>query len=708
MAIFNFFGNGKKNNEPPIPIEDETDAALAKLVADTEAHDLGVSAEDAKAVDLDATPSPEEEAANADAKDQDMAGAPEDGVLTVDAVLGNKKLHPEVTKAVNAPAAPVEEKNETEVEISAPNDSVLKVDDGEDEVDDDIKEGSEDANDNGVPDTEETGIDGYRVLNAEDDAEDKDTAVKVDEAAPSEDAAARESTEETPTTSPAGTQEAMSAEAPIETDSNSLFAGKEPANVLHFFEEICGIPHGSGNTKAISDYLVNFANERGLKVRQDKLNNVVIRKDAAPGYEAAEPLLLEGHMDMVCEKNPGVTLDMAKEAIHLMLDADGETIHADGTTLGADDGIGVAIMLGLLDEKDLPAPALECVFTVDEETGMDGAQGIDVSDLKAHRMLNLDSEDEGVFTAGCAGGSHVDVLFQSDKYFDRKEKRGYVAEVSVRGCRGGHSGEMIQEGRAHANQVLGRLLLRVLGLAEFNLVKITGGTKDNAITREAAAELVLPDEIDRGAVNRLVTELDAAVKKEYELTDPDITVGILWKETRSALAMKKKVSANVARFLATAPYGVQEYSAAVKGQPQTSLNMGVLRTTDRGVEMSFLIRSSINTQRDMLTERVVSIAETLKATAQVASSYPAWEFVQNSAFRDTMCRVYKEQTGRDPQIAIIHGGVECGLFAGKIPDLDAVSIGPDTHDIHTPNEHIGIGTIGRTYDFVKELLKNLK
>lgn len=479
---------------------------------------------------------------------------------------------------------------------------------------------------------------------------------------------------------------------------------REPKDVLHYFEEIAAIPHGSGNTKGISDYIVNFAKSHHLRYVQDKLNNCIVYREASAGCGDAPVMILQGHMDMVCEKNADVSIDMEKEPIRLVLDADGDTLRAEGTTLGADDGAAVAMMLAVLADDTLVHPALECVFTVDEETGMYGAEGLDCTKLSGRRLLNLDSEDEGLITAGCAGGAMVEVAFP-EKEDDRKVRSGLRAKLLIDGLRGGHSGEMIGLGRASANVLLGRILYAVHQKNPFRIAAVNGGTKDNAIPRSAEAELLFPEDTDAAALKRGIEELAEAIRKEYRDTDPDIQIRIQFSGRGKKEVLRRKTAENLMLFLAAFPQGVMEYTSQDHTSPQTSLNMGVLKTDADGVTAVFLLRSSINSQKRALENHLSALAQVSGADVKELSAYPAWEFVPKSQFRDTCVRIYKELTGKKARVLVIHGGVECGLLADRMPGLDAVSIGPNIRDIHTPAEHISIASIARTYDYVKAILK---
>ena len=470
----------------------------------------------------------------------------------------------------------------------------------------------------------------------------------------------------------------------------------EPRGVFRFFEELCAIPHGSSNTKAVSDWLMDFARERGLEAYQDGLNNVIIIKEATSGYESAEPVILQGHMDMVCEKAPGCAKDMEKEGLDLAVD--GDAVYAEGTTLGGDDGIAVAMALAILDADDIPHPRLEAVFTVDEEIGMLGATALDVSMLRGRRMLNLDSEEEGVFTVGCAGGN----LTQCTLPLTRAPYAGKALTVTVGGLRGGHSGAEIDKGLGNANMLMGRLLYAASRKAELRLVEVNGGLKDNAIPRETVATLVTTDP---EAVLAVCRELDAQLKNEYRTTDPDVFVTAA--ESTASLPMDDDTTRRVLCFLTCAPNGIQSMSADMPGLVQTSLNLGILTTADSEVNASFCVRSSVDSQKQMLVERLVCLTETMGGTVEVFGDYSGWEYRPDSPLRDLLVEVFTEQYGYAPKIEAIHAGVECGIFAGKLPGLDCVSLGPDLTEIHTPRERLHIQSTGRIWRLLLETLKSL-
>ena len=481
-----------------------------------------------------------------------------------------------------------------------------------------------------------------------------------------------------------------------------ILKDKQPQALLHYFEEIAAIPHGSGNTKAIRAYLVGFAKERGLRHLEDKAGNVVIYKDASAGYEDAAPVILQGHMDMVCEKRQGVSIDMEREPIKLRLDDD--FLSAEGTTLGADDGVAIAAMLAILDDDTLAHPPLECLMTVDEETGLYGALQFDASALRGRRLLNLDSEEEGLMTAGCAGGAHVCCTVP----VSRKNKHGLPLHLTISGLKGGHSGDEIGSGRASANQLMGRLLQTLRGKTVLRLLALDGGSKDNAITRECEADVLLPEAASRSKIEKALRAFEAQLKNEYQFTDPDVSVGYTWEEERKCRVVGKKTTDRLVRLLPCLPYGVQEYSPVFHGLPQTSLNLGSLHLKEEALEADFLVRSSIDSQKAMMTARLAALLELADGAAQVESEYPAWQYVSKSPFRETCIAVYRQLTGKEPRVEMIHGGLECGIFSGKMQGLDAVSIGPDTEGIHTPDERVSLSSLERMWQYVTALLAALK
>lgn len=472
----------------------------------------------------------------------------------------------------------------------------------------------------------------------------------------------------------------------------------EPRGVFRFFEELCAIPHGSTHTKAISDWCVAFAEERGLEHWQDAANNVVIIGKATPGYENAETIILQGHLDMVCEKAADCEKDMTREGLDLAID--GDYVYAKGTTLGGDDGIAVAMALAILDDASIPHPRIEAVFTTDEEIGMVGAEAMDMSPLKGRKLLNIDSEVEGILTVSCAGGNTSLCTLP----VSRAAFTGTALSVTVDGLRGGHSGVEIDKGRANASVLCGRVLWEIGRKTDMRLVSVAGGLKDNAIPAAATAQVVVADE---QAARAAASDLEKALQNEFRVTDPAVRVTVqAAKNTETP--MDEDSTARAVCVLTCMPNGIQTMSADIAGLVQTSLNLGVLNTRSDCLQASFCVRSSVATEKEMLKNRLVCLMEQLGGTVTFAGDYPAWEYKADSALRELMTAVFREQYGRDPKIEAIHAGLECGLFSGKLPGLDCVSIGPDMHDIHTPRERLSIASTQRVWKYVLEVLKRSK
>lgn len=473
----------------------------------------------------------------------------------------------------------------------------------------------------------------------------------------------------------------------------------DPSRVFHYFRQISAIPHGSHHTKAISDYLAAFARERGLSYVQDEANNVIIAKEASEGCESAQPIALQGHIDMVLASEPDKEIDLLQEPITIV--EDGDWMRADGTTLGADNGIAVAIMLAILEDETAAHPYLECIFTSDEEVGLIGATAIDLSGLKSRRLLNLDSEEEGVFCAGCAGGAEV-VCRMPLKW---KTRRGKILHIMVSGLRGGHSGSEIHIGSANANVLLARILYGLFEEYPMRLVRIGGGDADNAIPTNAAASVLFPHAADAERVEALFRGMAEEMEQEYKVTDPDMRWKAEWEETDGVRAASKKLTENLLGYLMAVPNGVTHMSPVIRQMPQTSLNLGILRTDKEGVKLEFMVRSGVNSQTTYLCDRLVCLTKGFGGEAVVRSSYPAWEYRQDSPFRDLCVSTYRELTGKEPGVEVIHAGLECGILAGKLEGLDCISAGPDLENVHTVKERMKISSVEAVWTFVRRLLE---
>ena len=479
--------------------------------------------------------------------------------------------------------------------------------------------------------------------------------------------------------------------------SERKLQGLEPESVFRYFEEICAIPHGSRNTKAISDYLVSFAKAHGLRYRQDESNNVVIFAPGTCGLEDHESVILQGHMDMVCEKDASCPLDMAVDGLDVT--HDGCCIFAKGTTLGGDDGIAVAYALAILDDNTIAHPPLEVIVTVDEEIGMLGAAAMDLADVKGRTMLNLDSEDEGIFTVSCAGGATCTVSLNAE----RKAVYGPCVRLSVEGLRGGHSGAEIHKNRANANKVMGDFLGRIQKLMPLCLTSFSGGSKDNAIPRACQATVVAMG-IGLERINDIAAQLQQEVRETYD--EPEALVQAFDVDALGGNALTTAATADVISLLCAAPNGVQAYCPDMPELVQTSLNLGIAKLGDR-FTATFSVRSSVNAEKEGLITKLKELADFYNGTYSQSGTYPAWEFKKDSRLRDVMVPIYTRMFGKEPKVLAIHAGLECGLLGDKLPGLDCVSIGPQMHDIHTSREKLEIASTKRTWDFLLEVLKAL-
>lgn len=475
-------------------------------------------------------------------------------------------------------------------------------------------------------------------------------------------------------------------------------AGLEPAAVFGYFEKICSIPHGSGNTKAISDYLVSFAQEHGIRYVQDELNNVIMFQEGTCGMENHAPVIIQGHMDMVCEKDEDCPIDLQTQGLEVT--HDGSYVFAKGTTLGGDDGIALAYALAILADKSIAHPPLEVVITVDEETGMEGATGIDLSELQGRTLINIDSEEEGVFTVSCAGGARSTITMP----IQRRAVYGPCVKLTVDGLQGGHSGVEIHKNRANANKVMGEFLSRIQKLMPLCLTKLSGGSKDNAIPRSCTVTLVaMGSHIER--INEVAEQLQQEIREQYD--EPEAVIFGDDVDAFGGNALSTGDTAKVIALLCAAPNAVQAWSQDIPGLVQTSLNLGIAKLEKQELRLTFAVRSSVDQEKRDLLARIRELAAFHGASCGEMGDYPAWEYQKDSRLRDTMVRVYQEMFGKNPQVVAIHAGLECGILSSKLPGLDCVSIGPEMHDIHTSRETLGIASTKRTWEFLLETLKAL-
>ena len=441
----------------------------------------------------------------------------------------------------------------------------------------------------------------------------------------------------------------------------SVLANYEPKSVFSYFEKLCTIPRGSGNTDGIASYLVSFAEEHGLENYRDAANNVIIRKPASAGYENADTIILQGHHDMVCEKEDGLDFDFAKDAIQPVVD--GDWIRAKGTTLGGDNGIAVAMILAILSDDSLAHPPIEALITADEEIGMLGAFALDCSQLKGHKLINLDSEYEGVLMCSCAGGVNV----RSTIPVARERITGAVIDIAVKGLTSGHSGVEIDKGRA------------------------------NVVEPCKAAE-----------VCEIVQKLGAQYAGEYATAEPNMQISALAGETRTVDVLTTAGTEKVWQVLVSLPDSVQAMCIDMPGLVQTSTNFGTLKLEENALSISNTVRSSITAQKEWIVEKISAIVKLAGGTTTTDGNYPGWAYNPHSVVKETILSAYKTLFNKEATVEAVHAGIECGLFSDSIPNLDCVAIGPDMGDVHTPREHLSISSSQRTYELLKLVLAESK
>lgn len=473
----------------------------------------------------------------------------------------------------------------------------------------------------------------------------------------------------------------------------------EPKTVFKWFYEISQIPRGSGNEKAISGFLVNFAKDRNLEVHQDKAMNVIIKKAGTAGYENSPVVILQGHMDMVCEKESSSAHNFLKDPIKFVVKDD--MLYADKTTLGGDDGIAVAYCLALLDSNDIPHPPLEVLITTEEETGMGGAMALTAEHLQGNRLLNIDSEEEGIFLVSCAGGANINIFFD----IKREPLKNTTVKITISGLLGGHSGIEIKNQRANAIKLLGRILSHIKKHEKINIVEIAGGSKHNAIPKESFA-ILTAENADK--VLQLAQEAAEGLKAEYKTVDKDICIIAEKTATAKSEMFTSCLTENIIDFMMIIPDGVQYMNMDIPGLVQTSLNNGVLEEIDGKIKFTTSVRSSVKNSLDEVADIIRIQAERTGAKYEKCSEYPAWEYSADSKVREIAVKTYKDLYGKEPQITAIHAGLECGLLKKILPEADAISFGPNLYDVHTPNEHMNIPSVERTWKFLLAYLKNLK
>lgn len=473
------------------------------------------------------------------------------------------------------------------------------------------------------------------------------------------------------------------------------YSDLKPEKVFYYFQKISDIPRGSGNERAVAEFVCKTALELGYKAEIDAANNVFVKANATVGYENHTPIMLQGHLDMVCEANRNIKHDFLTDPIELVLD--GDLLRANGTTLGADNGVAVATMLAILD-SDTPHPALECLFTTCEETGLDGMRAFDATKANSRRLINLDSAGEGEATVSCAGGVRSHIHFDADLTPLNGED---VISIEIGGLFGGHSGEDINLGRIGAVSTMGRILYSISKNSHLRIVSIEGGSRDNAIPRECVATIAVDNK------NALISALQVEEAKiRSELVADDAGFKVIISECTAETALTEERSKQMISLLRTLPNGVHGMSTQVNGLVETSSNLAVIRQNNNSWEIVVSSRSLVESKLDDMENRVECAAIAVDATFEHTSRYPGWDYLEGSPMQKLYLDTYKDLFGKEARVIGIHAGLECGLLKGKLPDMDMISIGPDIKNLHSPDEVLSVSSLARMWDLVCAMLKN--
>lgn len=485
--------------------------------------------------------------------------------------------------------------------------------------------------------------------------------------------------------------------------SNNILKDLEPKEVYKYFAEICDIPRGTGNEKGISDYLVNFAKSHNLEVIQDKALNVIIRKDAAPGYENAPTVILQGHMDMVCEKNSDTVHDFEKDPLKLKID--GDLIKAEGTTLGADNGIAIAFALAILDSKYIAHPKLEVIITTGEEAGLDGATALDGKNISGRVLINIDSEEEGRLLVSCAGGVRNSVSLEVKREVIDKDE--VFCALRIRGLKGGHSGMEIDKGRGNSNKLMGRILMDLYKKYQIKISSLNGGAKHNAIPREMDAVIAVKKE-EISTIQKGIESWSKTLSNEFTTSDKDLRIEFEVLNDTNYKVFTKDTTEKALKLLYLIPNGVRTMSMDISNLVESSSNLGVVTTYEDKINFDSSIRSSIASIKEQILDETKVIAEMLGAGITTSGGYPEWQYDKNSKLRSLFQKIYEELYGKEPEIVAIHAGVECGVFKDKLGEGDMISFGPNLYDVHTPEEAMSISSVERTYAYLLEVLAEIK
>ena len=471
-----------------------------------------------------------------------------------------------------------------------------------------------------------------------------------------------------------------------------------------YFSEMNKIPRGSGNEKAVSDWLVSFAKKHNLKVIQDSALNVIIKSPGTAGYENSPNVILQGHMDMVCEKKIGTKHDFIKDPIEFIVD--GDFLRANGTTLGADDGIAVAMSLAVIASDDIPHPPIELLVTTEEETGMGGAQALDPKNLDGRILINIDSEEEGKLLVSCAGGIREQIKLPIT--WEKADENLINCAIRLRGLKGGHSGMEINKERGNANKIMGRFLMDLKSVVDFKLSSLSGGAKNNAIPRDADAILLIKEN-DKVKVIEKLSQWNSTLKNELDTIDPDVSLVIEMLEDKVSKTFSDETTLKAIQILILIPNGVKNMSMSIAGLVRSSTNIGVLTTNDKNIVFDSAIRSSVKSLKKVICDETIVLAEVVGATIKFESEYPEWQYNPDSKIRKVFEKVYNNLFGKMPEIAAIHAGLECGLFSEKFNgNIDQISFGPNMYDVHTPQEHLSISSVDRMWNYLLAVLKEIK
>ncbi|WP_353095931.1 aminoacyl-histidine dipeptidase [Tissierella praeacuta] len=477
--------------------------------------------------------------------------------------------------------------------------------------------------------------------------------------------------------------------------------GLEPKRVFYYFEELSKIPRCSYNEQNVSNYIKDLGEKLGFETIQDEVFNVIIRKPATSGYESSEGVIIQGHMDMVCEKEDDSNHDFNKDPIKLEID--GDYIHGDKTTLGADNGIAVAMGLAILENNRLEHPSIEFLFTTSEETEMDGAFGLSEDILMGTRLLNIDSEEEGVLVTGSAGGELIEVRIPIE-YGEVSES--YEINIEVRGLMGGHSGMEIHKPRGNSNKILNNILKEIKETIDIKLVSIAGGTKDNAIPRQSIAKIAVKSE-DLSKFNDKIEEIRKRIIDENKSEEPELNI-VVTKGNLVSKTLSKKVLDSIIQLLEVIPTGVFTRLPQNEEIVESSSNLAIIKTEEEQIIIQASLRSSAESVLSKLREKIIKEIESTNASYNISGNYPEWEYKSESKLRDAALNLYQEMFGKEMESTVIHAGLECGVFAKKYPELDIISFGPNMYDVHTPKERLSISSTKRTYEYLIQLLKRLK